>query len=309
MKANSECRTLIGSITSIKQTSGYSEILQSFGIQYKSVEYHLQVGEITGTQGWILHLSVVLSQVQNSNLVKVIPLLLEENIAFKIPKDANVCDDLLIGNLGISQIGKIISIYPKDDMSALNLAKKLIELTQAYRGPAIPTDICLSNIVYTRYGGFAPIIRLDATGNKIYIYDQEGHLIKDSYFMPFQLPKSIFWPFSELRSISVANSKKLLKHIYKPISLLKADPRGNVYKGIYLKGLFNVKKCIIKQGYKYMNSDSAGRDIHDRLSWQRDLHNELARTVPFTRNIRFVRRGKRVNLFSYAIYHWNFPIQ
>lgn len=261
-------------------SNNYGEILQFLRVPYKPIDYYLQVGEITKVQGWILHLSVVISQVQ-SLLELVIPFLIRENTTFKIAANKAICEDILNGNMGVPQLGKIVCIYPETDLIALHLAKKIILLTSSFKGPVIPTDICLGNIVYTRYGGFAPITQLGSNGNEEkYIYDPQGQLIRDFYPMPFQLPKGIRWPFNELASATLPYPKKVLRNVYKVLTFLKIEPRGNVFKGIYLKSLFNVKKCVIKQGYKNMASDAAGRDIQDRLIWQYDLYKDLADVIP-----------------------------
>ena len=258
----------------------HEELLQSFGLNYKKVEYYLQVGEIEKTQGWILHLSVVLSQVGDL-LMLVIPFLSESNVPFKIPINESAGEDILSGNLGIAQIGKIVSIYPEDDSACFCLAKNLIQLTNNFKGPAVPTDICLKNIVYTRYGSFNPVTKPDINGNQEkYIYDQQGELIKDPYSIPFQLPNGVEWPFEQLTSPTLPEPPKLLNHLYKILEVLKPDPRGNVFKGLFVKNIFQVKNCVLKQGYVNSASDKAGRDICDRLAWQVEIYNELASSVP-----------------------------
>src|ERR1700722_15295550 len=131
----------------------YAAILHSFGLHYKLVGYQYQVGEIKATQGWIIHLSVVLSQVRYL-FEKVIPFLSQHGVTFKIPINDAVSEDILNGNYGVTQIGKIVSIYSENELFTISLAKELVSLTQFFKGPGIPTDICLGGIVYTRYGSF-----------------------------------------------------------------------------------------------------------------------------------------------------------
>lgn len=261
-------------------TDDYAEFLQSSGITYQIVDYYLQVGEITKVQGWILHLSVIISQVQQL-LELVIPLLSKENVAFKIPMNKGMAHDLLTGDLGIPQLGKVITIYPEDDAQALCIARKLIGETKHFEGPRVLTDVRLGSVVFTRYGGIVPIIRFGAEGNKEkYIYDIQGQLIRDPYSIPFLLPVGVQWPFGELVSYALPATKKTLRNVYKPISYLKTEPRGSVMLGLYLKNLFRVKKCVIKQGFRNMASDLAGRDIQDRLVWQYKLYQQLAGVIP-----------------------------
>lgn len=258
----------------------YSLILQSLGLDYKPVDFYWQVGEITKTQGWILHLSVVLSQISKL-LEHIIPILLKEDVPFKIAMTEFIAEDMLNGNFGLAKIGKIVSFYPATEATALALAKKLVGLTKSYKGPNIPTDIRLGSIVYTRYGSFNPVIKSNALGSEEkYIYDGNGQLIKDPFTIPFQLPEGVTWPFQQLTAPKLPEPPKLLNHIYKLIDILKPDARGNVFKGLYVKNLFKVKQCVIKQGFSGMSSDKAGRDIQDRLIWQYELYKELSDVVP-----------------------------
>jgi serine/threonine protein kinase len=258
----------------------YGLLLHSFNLNYKKEGYYWQVGEINRTQGWILHLSAVLSQVQYL-LKSILNFLGRQNVPFKIIANAIAAEDLLAGSLGIAQMGKIISIYPENDTVALELAHQLIGLTKSFKGPFIPTDICLGGIVFTRYGSFNPIIKLNGRGiEEKYIYDAKGNLIRDPYAVPFCLPHGVTWPFGNLTEPIIPKPPKLLNYIYKITDTLKPDPRGNVYKGLYVRNFLKVKSCVIKQGFANMSSDYYGRDIRDRLIWQNELSKELADIVP-----------------------------
>ncbi len=262
------------------QIDDYSEILNAYEIKYKEVDYYLQVKEVTQVQGWILHLSVITMQIMD--LLKVIlPVLIEENITFKLIKNKEIHRNLVEGLLGYTQLGKIFSLYPENDEKALSLAKKLIVLTRNFRGPVIPTDIFLGGIVYTRYGGFNPIIRTDEYGkiNK-YIYSKSGQLIQDNYTIPFVLPAEIHWPFSEICSSAMPKSGNLRNHSYKRVSIIKSDVKGQVIKGIYIKRFLHVDWCLVKQGKMNMCADNAGRDIKDRLKWQFELYKDLSSKIP-----------------------------
>ncbi|MFT3823004.1 MAG: lanthionine synthetase LanC family protein [Chitinophagaceae bacterium] len=253
----------------------YTEILRYYNLEYTNADYYLQVGNITHVQGWILHLSVVIYQIHD--LFKtVIPFLAKEKTPFKIAMNKETAQYLMHGHFGNPQLGKIICIYPESDTEALSIAKKLIQLTTNFKGPRILTDQYLGSILYTRYGSHNPVIKTDEIGRKDkYIYNKKGVLIKDPYSIPFKLEKGTQWPFSELSAHHSPISKKTFKQLYKATHILKEDARGNVYQGIYIKGLFKVSACVIKQGNKHMYSEDSGRDIYDRLLWQYQLQQEL----------------------------------
>ena len=271
----------------VKSVEDYSILLENHGVEFAQVGYHLQVGEIREVQGWILHISIVRSQIPEV-LNILIPKLTSENIPFKIAKDKETARNILDGNLGKSQVGKVVSIYPVVNMDIVTFAKELVEATKPYKGPAVLTDIHLGGLVYTRYGSFDQIIMSDEGGKEDkYIYNQKGDLIKDIENIPFELSTGINWPFAQLANQKVLPKSKILNQIYRPIVNLKSDPRGNVIKALYLKNLFEVKWCVIKQGVLNMWSDEYGRDIPDRLLWQKELHNKLERKIPLPKILDF----------------------
>jgi len=72
---------------------------------------------------------------------------------------------------------------------------------------------------------------------------------------------------------------QILLNNYLVLSSLKLDAKGNVFKCFYIKGFSDFGLCVIKEGRKLMWSDDEGRDIKDRLEWQRKIHNDLADSV------------------------------
>src|SRR5580658_5606017 len=111
--------------------TNYEILLQAYGVHCRHVNYCLQVGEIKKTQGWILHLSAVLYQVEEL-LQTVVPFLINEQVPFKIVNSLTTAEDVLAGNLGAAHIGKIVSIYPEDDMKAVELAKILVNTSASF---------------------------------------------------------------------------------------------------------------------------------------------------------------------------------
>lgn len=62
-------------------------------------------------------------------------------------------------------------------------------------------------------------------------------------------------------------------------SNLKSDPKGDVWEGTFINGLFGTRRCIIKEGRRFMCSDPAGRDMKDRLEWQHFIHQHFAEKI------------------------------
>lgn len=266
--------------TYISPVTNYSELLSIYGVEYLQVGNYWQVGKIQGTQGWILHLSVIDPQLEEL-LSLVIPELLKIGVPFKIILDAKTAIRQVNGAFGYDQIGKMVCIYPGSDEEANQVAKQFIQLTTAFRAPAVPTDKHLGSIVYTRYGSFNPVIRFDIMGQPVrHIYDVGGQLVPDLYTMPFLLPAGIKWPFDDITDHHPPKRTKLLKNVYYPLYVLKGDAKGDVIRAMYFKRFWQIKSCIIKQGRPNMYADMAGRDIRDRLEWQHQLYKNLHADIP-----------------------------
>jgi serine/threonine protein kinase len=269
----------------------FISILEAFNLKPVLSGYYLQVGFIEKTQGWILHLSVVFRQVKEL-LNVIIPYLIKENVPFKVPKDMYIVHQLNDGGLGSTSLGKIVSIFPPNDQDALHVAEDLINLTNGFSGPAIPTDRQLEGIVYSRYGSFNPILKRNQQGQSVkYIYDGLGTLVPDSYSIPFQCPNNVRWPFEKIVNLTVRKQGKLMGFKYFPINTLKADSKGHVIKALYFKRFYRIRSCLIKEGKQNMFLDYAGRDIRDRLKWQHDLHRDLYPDIPLPKLIGYFNQN------------------
>jgi len=267
----------------IASITDYSEILRIYGLEPTTAGLYWQVGKIEKVQGWILHLSVVATQLQEL-LELVVPELATWGVPFKIIMNRGLALEHINGSLGYIQVGKMVSIYPETNETANALAKHLINLTNGFRSPAIPTDRHLGGAVYTRYGSFKPVEVNIGIGAPIKcIYNAAGDLVEDPYTIPFSPPEGIIWPFSELATPVLPKKPKLLNGKYFPVSVLKPDIKGSVIRALYFRKPWQISRCIIKEGYQHMYADEAGRDIRDRLQWQHDLYQDLKDEIPLPR--------------------------
>ena len=238
---------------------------------------YIHFGTIRQPQGWIIHLSIVKSQLI-SLISLVIPYLIRENIPFKIPSNADIAWSLLDGKLGYIALGKIVSIYPPDETLTVTLVRELIRITGGLMGPPIPTDRQLHNIIYIRYGAF--------NGENV-ISDEKGLQMPDHYYIPFKYPAYLNWPFSEFAAPYPAPENVLLNYTYYPTQSLKSDAKGKVIKALYFRKFYQIKLCLIKEGKHNMFSDFYGRDIRDRLKWQYRIHTFLSSKIPLPKAIAY----------------------
>lgn len=76
---------------------------------------------------------------------------------------------------------------------------------------------------------------------------------------------------------------KRIGYNYIIIKSLKESRKNDVFKCLYIKSLTNFGFCVIKEGSYGDSKDSLGRDIKDRLKWQKRLHESLQNKVRIPR--------------------------
>lgn len=242
--------------TLVIQPMDCKNLLQNKNVEFKEIDNYLFVGDILPKEGWVLHLSGI--ETHFFTIVNtVIPFLIECKSPFSIIKNKELAKLSLDGLLGYAQMGKLIAVYPENDVQALELATKLINLTAAFKGPAIPTDFLLKGIVYTLFAA----------------YDNEGNY---SCSISPTIPQNVTWPYEGITLPVLPTQKKLWNYKYRPLSMIKDDLKGRVIMANYFKNLFNIKLCVIKEGIQNVWSDRWERDIIDRLKWQYQLYTDLA---------------------------------
>lgn len=258
----------------------YKTVLIDSGItEFKSIGYYYQVGNIELPQGWIIHISIIrqhfLQLLQN-----LIPYLIIQKIPFKIPLNIVIHSKLLDGLLGYENLGKIISLYPHNQSQLPQIVNELLQMSNSLKGPSIPTDVHLGNIIYARYGSFNYTSNIEER----FIYDNNGHKIRDEYTYPFKPIFPIPWPFENIKPPTAESKTNILNGAYLIRKTIKSDVKGAVYLALYQKG-FSIKKCIIKQGKMAMATDDFNRDMTDRLLWQKTIHDDLASKIPLPKVI------------------------
>ncbi|MRG47689.1 protein kinase [Chitinophaga sp. SYP-B3965] len=76
---------------------------------------------------------------------------------------------------------------------------------------------------------------------------------------------------------------KRIGYNYIIIKSLKESQKNDVVKCFYIKSLFDFGTCVIKEGTYGDTKDAYGRDIRDRLIWQRELHELLQNNLRIPR--------------------------
>jgi serine/threonine protein kinase len=262
----------------------YTLYLKQREIEYTHNSSYLLVGRLPMDDGWQIHVSVV-SQQMFGIVINVLDFLIESKVCFSLPADAIQHSNILDGRCGLMRIGKVITIYINKTDQAISIAETLIKLTEGFKGPAIPTAVTLDQCVYVSYGTLYP---------NTLLYDDKYY----SSLHGFNAEKALWdrlkadrikWPFNTISPLKKKQSYGLIHHQYLPIQILKRDAKGDVLKCIKLNQLYNMQWCVLKQGKRHQCFDDAGRDIRDRLLWQKQVQQLLEGKVPIAHIIDYFR--------------------
>jgi serine/threonine protein kinase len=207
-------------------------------------------------QGWKLHISASLGNAEQV-LTRVLAVLKEHPCHFKLALSETILRSLNMGSLGHSQVGKFITIYPKHDRAAVQIANLIDTACPALQGPRIPSDHRLrsNSIVYYRYGSFEPFQARSPLGEYVRMMQNvEGILIPDEVTLWPITPASVINPFVSSTEPDPANEEKGEPipdrfGSYVPIKALLTSPKGSVFLAIDTGRL---RRCIVKQANRHI---------------------------------------------------------
>lgn len=225
-------------------TTSYGSLLSNYEFGWEQLSFLHRVGNIEGAQ-WELQITSVVKQMEEL-LVVVLPILKEYNAGFTLPQNPGMLSHVNSGRYGVHRIGKVITIYIKNQSVATALAARLVDATRNFSGPKVLTSVHLGGSVYAAH------------------YQEAPQEVGVSY----QLPKGMEWPFGNLASPHQPKPTNKINNTYVILENLKDDPKGQVLKCLRRKHLLDFKTVIIKGGNRGMCADEAGHDIVDRLKWQ-----------------------------------------
>ena len=248
---------------------------ENTGFTHQWVRFRHPRAEIPNS-GWKIHVSAGLSSAV-SVLRKALPILLKEQLSFKVAASFEFLRALNWGEYGHSQIGKFITVYPVDDAQAVLLAAKLHETTRSLRGPAIPSDhpFRQTSLVHYRYGAFrehvlqttsgASVLAMRLTGGTL-VPDRRGSAAC------MQLPSNPFVASRESETHRAGT--RVLDDRFLCVSTLQQSARGSVNLCLdFASG----ERRVVKQAGRDCLLDEYGRDARDRLRHENYI---LSRVLP-----------------------------
>ena len=223
-------------------------------------------------QGWKLHVSATpFSAVEV--LEAALEVLLAAGARFKVVNSTQLLTALNAGYLGLSQIGKFITVYPSDNGQAVSLAIALDKATSGGRGPRVPTDRPLrpGSLVHYRYGAMHQRQEAEAASEEVLgnydLLDTAGRLTSDIR-MHYYLPPAagIADPFEAADAYAPRPPRNpILNGRYLVCNALSQGLRGGVFRAIDL-GAEPARLCLLKEAWHDVSLDQYGRDARDWLA-------------------------------------------
>ncbi len=228
-------------------------------------------------QGWKLHISATILSA-NTILKRVAPLLIRSHVAFKAPRTLEELSKINSGlHYGFSQVGKFITVYPRDAHHAASLAQRLARLTEDCPSPVVPYDLPLrrKSCVYYRYGAFESE-RMNQGGKFVEaIRTPEGVLVPDRREPGAAVPSWLTDPFLDPKKSKVTLKRRSpLRRTVWAYEALSQRGKGGVYRALDLSVL-PARLCILKEGRRHGETDFFGRDGYTRVKHEKLVLAEL----------------------------------
>lgn len=200
-------------------------------------------------QGWKLHISATILEACDL-FERVAPLLISEDVQFKAPKSL---DDLFQINCGLyygyRQVGKFLTVYPKTENQAVELAEKLHKLTEEFISITVPYDeqYLPESSVFYRYGAFSTIEIADTEGRKfLALENPEGKLISDDRLKA--VPDWLTNPFPNgVKPSEKSFTGTPLGTTYRIFRAITQRGKGGTYQAVDFSQT-ELRFCIVKEG-------------------------------------------------------------
>ncbi|MEY4334476.1 MAG: hypothetical protein RLZZ196_3220 [Bacteroidota bacterium] len=198
--------------------------------------------------GFKIHISL-LSEFTKSALIKIVPIFIKNDLAFKFLVDIGMHDFFNSQACNKVSAGKFLTIYPPDLKTFKETLQNLYKVTQDFFGPFILSDRPYedSKCLFYRFGSFVGNKQRNILGecNPVIINEENGDI--DVRLPYYQLPKGISDPFEEIvyPEISILNNR------YEVIDALAShSSKGSVYLA---KDTKTNTKVVLKEARMFIN--------------------------------------------------------
>jgi hypothetical protein len=228
-------------------------------------------------QGWKLHLSATVLTA-GKMLAVVGPLLKSRSVLFKGPASLDHLSKLNSGlHYGYTQVGKCLTIYPRNDAEAIDIAQQTVALTRDIAAPAVPFDLRFGGCVYYRYGAFRRQSATQDFAGALPLVKPDGTTVPDDRKSLAAKPEWVNDPFiqhavspAETEAPAASNSPAL-----RVIRALGQRGKGGVYQAIDFS-LASPQLCLLKEGRRAGEASWDGWDGYRRVQHEEHVLKSLA---------------------------------
>lgn len=246
------------------QLVSYNQFLRAEGFTFEEDNKTLTVGKMVPHWPYAIFISCRTTGTAEL-LMSILPVLKSIGCPFRLIKSQLLQYRLNAGAFGELEVGKVISIFPADQTSAIAFVEYVNAGTGHLKGPVIENTLRLGNLVYLQ--------SLKTVGETILLG------MPSTKSLPFNIPRK----FQPLRD------QKWLSFRYLKVETLRRSPKGDVIKAIDLRWL-SFSWCLIKEGKPVALDDHFERDMEDRLLWQRTVLETIQDRVNTPRVLDFFKK-------------------
>lgn len=256
----------------------YAYLLERYGISYEEQGAWLVHGKPNHNNQWIVCLSISLKNAKEI-LDRVLGYLAKYGYHFVLIKDQLQHNRINNNAFPIVFFGKVLIIFTKDITFCDMLANDLARMTNNFEGLHIPNCIRLGSIIYVAFSKLNP----DFKGGQ----NEAPFILEtvDNYDQLF--PESLNWKEKKI--------SRFIKYRYLPVSMIARSYKGNILKGL---DLFRMRWVFIKQARPWAAEDIYGRQMRDRLLWQKKVSEELDGKVNLPKILDYVEQQEYCYLIS-----------
>ncbi len=235
----------------------------------------MTVGKIKLEKGWIIELTTIHPKLDDV-IPNVITYLLNKDIAFQMPNNAELYQKILFGHLGTDIQNKLIIIFPQTNEDAIGIVEDLIELTRNNQYTIIRGSFHLTQGIHVRYDYTKHTVINGADGKKQrYAILSNGRYITSPVKLYYNHPKEIKWIFERIKPYKADKPKTVVGNKTVRTGLLRWDSKGVIYRGLFFKEWYHPTRSIIKSGRKNELMNYANLDASTNIEWQYKMHNNL----------------------------------
>jgi hypothetical protein len=214
-------------------------------------------------QGWKLYVSGASFNAETV-LERIVPVLVEDPVAFKLIGSKSGLDRLNQGGGGEEQVGKFVTIYPSGQAQFLRLGGDLEQVTRGLVGPAVATDrpFAADSLVYYRYGANVDLhIQLRSGEIVPAIETPDGRWVPDLRQVGRHHPAWIEDPLAA-GGAKEASTKVFWAGRYMPVSLMYKSLKGRILLAIDVE---TPQLCVLKEARRHALLGPQGQDARDAL--------------------------------------------